>query len=852
MKHIGEFYSLDGRLWRIEIQTPGSGADKTLSLSGDPFTASISGEDKNLYTPIRCGGATIGLLTDSYEPQFYTGNATGIPVRLLEMGKDGVHYQNPRVEWTGYITPTMYDQSFDHETEELQLDCVDGIAVLKDIPFRQEEKQLMTLLDIIAYCLRASGCYAAFNISDNVQLTAAGTESVIEKFRISSSNFFGKRDDPEQTDDDIAWSCYDVLAEIVQWLGYTLTVEGDEVWIVDYDSLRSGRNTYFRYPLSGTGRPTASRRTSSYSHQISSESFGGTGTKLSLDKVCNKVTVKDDFNTFDNLFPAFGDIAYENNITAYLPGETNNTLEYLERGMHGMTQSYYVKDTDNTSERTRYFWEVTADWRNRYYVSIWQFYDSPVFRFHKYAKNAAHEDVTDSPMWEAGNTVWNMLNYNGAFYARLWIYEIGSRDDYYKAWAKVDEKSFNTDTEREESLAKFVGYNATAGSVSMKPYIIMTNTYTTADKGNFRFGPGDGIHFNAKTDNETTFDEIQSYPYISLKDKSTSAIFGGKGHYLRIKGTFRFHDEWRTPHPLGGNGKSLTRHGDYKDDDEGFIWCKVRWGDHWWNGDDWQGKDCWFKLYFYNKAMCSSKGMSNERNYDADFDFLPSKMSGLSLGVDGYCIPCPSDGNLDGAAEVAFAPRDMHGRSKGNNWSPSGSKTDNRYSRYMCNCVFLSDLEITAEVSDGFLSQEDLDSDTCYTNVINGDYVEKSDDVTFRVCTDDGKRPSYSSVDYLDGSSSRYVAATYNKALANAEKGTVGDDGLNGCLRQEEHTVFKMASQYSEPRVTLECTLHNDGHLMTGTYSSVSLPGRVFVCTGREVDYRYNTCKIKILEKPLL
>lgn len=55
------------------------------------------------------------------------------------------------------------------------------------------------------------------------------------------------------------------------------------------------------------------------------------------------------------------------------------------------------------------------------------------------------------------------------------------------------------------------------------------------------------------------------------------------------------------------------------------------------------------------------------------------------------------------------------------------------------------------------------------------------DEIKFKVCTYDNKTPSYSTVDYLNGSSSVYLDTTYNQATRMT-------------LRQEEHFVVKNVS----------------------------------------------------------
>ena len=106
-----------------------------------------------------------------------------------------------------------------------------------------------------------------------------------------------------------------MLFEICQFLGYTLFADGDEVFIIDYDAIKRGNNKYFKYSLSGSTIGTATSTTLSFTKHIDGDSHAENGAKVSMDEVYNKVTVKDEFYTFENLFPDFGDINFETNIT---------------------------------------------------------------------------------------------------------------------------------------------------------------------------------------------------------------------------------------------------------------------------------------------------------------------------------------------------------------------------------------------------------------------------------------------------------------------------------------------------------------------------------------------------------
>lgn len=238
--YTAEFTSIRNVNYKIEINTEeGSGTHK-LMLSGEPFSTKMDSEGKNIYSPLKTTSATIGIMTKSLESNIYSGKAKGTSVKFTNTDTN-------KVEFTGYVTPCRYDQDWNEELEEVEIECIDGIAVLKSIPYPYTGS-VETFANIIFNCLKQSGCFKKLYVTDNVQLTANGTDNIIEKLRVSQNNFFEEKQEG-QTNDDVAMSCYDVLIEVMQFLGYTMFAEGDEVFIIDYDAIKRGNNKYFHTVL---------------------------------------------------------------------------------------------------------------------------------------------------------------------------------------------------------------------------------------------------------------------------------------------------------------------------------------------------------------------------------------------------------------------------------------------------------------------------------------------------------------------------------------------------------------------------------------------------------------------------
>lgn len=810
--YTAEFTSIRNVNYRIEINTEKGSGTHTLMLSGEPFSTKMDSEGKNIYSPLKTTSATIGIMTKSLESNIYSGKAKGTSVKFTNTDTN-------KVEFIGYVTPCRYDQNWDEELEEVEIECIDGIAVLKSIPY-PVTGSVETFANIIFNCLKQSGCFKKLYVTDNVQLTVNGTDNIIEKLRVSQNNFFEEKQEG-QTTDDVAMSCYDVLIEVMQFLGYTMFAEGDEVYIIDYDAIKRGNNKYFSYRLEGATLGTYTTVTKAYSHQITGESIGETGTTVSLDKVFNKVTVKDDFYTYDSLFPNFGDAKYETNITAALDW---NASDMFKRG-------YYVIDTITQTSKSgkpeNFTIFICPAWRDKTFVCIVKFYRSDVFQFCKYDKNTK-QDRTEE--YETDMTWSKLFECHGATYVRLWKKEV-SRSE-----AEDFRGKYNYMLPQETKLQLWIDFlNRNPEDIALTPYVLCLNW------SDGHIGPG-ALQSTGKYD-RTENEDCRKYPFVKLR-RFDSSVFGGKDAYLLVNGKQLSHDEQNTPFPIsdGANNKKLKREPDYKYCEEGFLWCRMKWGSNYWNGEGWQTTPCDFKLFYFK-----GDGKIRVRDYyDKFFDFADTASKSMVKGAKGYYLTCPQSGNLAGEAEfIIYCNRDLWGRSNHGHWHSS-----NQYSRYYNYVQVLSDLTMTAEISNGMLDDMENDTDTTYTNVIATGAVDKMSDIKFKICTFDNKKPSYSGVDYLDSSNnSVYLKYTYNKALNSLETGVTASNRDGHKMVQEEHLIFKLVNQYQEPRTIIKTTLKNLGHKMYGTYTDKIIKGKTFIVSEMNIDYKQETAEMKLTEK---
>jgi hypothetical protein len=132
----------------------------------------------------------------------------------------------------------------------------------------------------------------------------------------------------------------EVLEEICQYLGLTAVADGDSVYFLDYDAIKNGINTYYKYTVDVYASPELT--TVSFAKNIEASDYSESGATLSLDNVYNKVAIKADLYTFEDVIPDFFDSLV--NITKDSDTSLQNSIS-AENGMWGEVVQNDIGDT---------------------------------------------------------------------------------------------------------------------------------------------------------------------------------------------------------------------------------------------------------------------------------------------------------------------------------------------------------------------------------------------------------------------------------------------------------------------------------------------------------------------------
>ena len=204
MIYQGTFKDRFEQEYTVKITTDdGSPRVITLTLGTPPFTTSMDSEGDTLYKTAKYQSATITYVSKN---EYYNMYAAKAQQKKVELFKDN------KLEWVGYIEPNSYNQDYEGYETAIELNAIDALSTLQYFKYKPigKKKSIVTFTQLINHLLKQCKAYKNWYISNNVKLDSASTTSLVDNLFISEQNFFDEKKDSE-TDEDVAWTCKDVL-----------------------------------------------------------------------------------------------------------------------------------------------------------------------------------------------------------------------------------------------------------------------------------------------------------------------------------------------------------------------------------------------------------------------------------------------------------------------------------------------------------------------------------------------------------------------------------------------------------------------------------------------------------------
>lgn len=303
MKFYSDFSDVNGKRYEVEITTEAAGVDVHLTMSGKPCV--IKSSSNKLFDPIKSRSCTLKFRSLDWYFELYEPTSRGTAVKVYEYDESSQSHVG-KVIFKGFLTPCAYNQTFTY-SDEISLNAVDGISTSKDykwIDNNQYNSFYDILIQIITPCQYRGTIYVPF-VYNKVNTKSISTD-ILKSLYVSSRNFID--DDQERT----PWKEYEVLEEMMQFLGWTLVPNGEDVWLIDYKAEANGSVTYFKYTwdeLQQTFVSDGTYTSTSALKNINQYSAAGTS-NVSIDDIYNKISISDNLYKIEEISP---DIFDDNN-----------------------------------------------------------------------------------------------------------------------------------------------------------------------------------------------------------------------------------------------------------------------------------------------------------------------------------------------------------------------------------------------------------------------------------------------------------------------------------------------------------------------------------------------------------
>ena len=152
-------------------------------------------------------------------------------------------------------------------------------------------KDFVSFEQILKKIIKKAG-YSEFRISRNTRIAELQDSALVSNALISEQNFFDEDDKPMKMKE--------VLEEICKFCGVVAVAVKDIVFLMDYDAIKAGDNTYDYFMVN-----TSSSGWGAYSSSVTvtANQYKATGSTLTMDNTYNKVTVKDSLYTVESILP---------------------------------------------------------------------------------------------------------------------------------------------------------------------------------------------------------------------------------------------------------------------------------------------------------------------------------------------------------------------------------------------------------------------------------------------------------------------------------------------------------------------------------------------------------------------
>lgn len=821
MRYVGEFSDINSNVYTVEIR---SGTDfsnpKTLTLATDSPVV-ISGVSDGLFSPIKSRSCSINIYFEDYDLDLYEPTSRGTRVRVWSGDKD----HPSQILFFGYLTPCSYNQTYTGG-DVVTLEAIDAVSSCKDFKwisdgtYKNCSEIFRNILQNAGYSKIWESC-AYYMINDyNI-----GNQNPPSSYlKVSSANFIDN--DQEQT----PFKEYEVLEQLLQYIGYSLVPFGEDVYLIDYKSFASRDSMYF-YNIGGGVVVSKQINICEIGIDLTNEA-GGTP-NISIDDIYNKISISDNLYPIEDIVPDIFDDINHISITDEIQQKAGVSALNVTQWTNVETKNFLWWETDRKTTITGWDYQTicrlkpSTGWTHRYYLAN----TSP-------ANRADYEiEVVDGDEYYDQNTMNNSMYTQSII--NKYINTQGCLIQHYAHRKNEGKNNLPASIDWTDILTFFINNDTLPTPYSIydvSGFELPVLEYQTSEAINFT--PSTGTSW-------LTIKGDLYYQYNGAKeDKKTLSIVTGVSQGSKNTDPLIY-----TTAPVDKSVDinemvycGLNRKPSEENYGEGYrMWkFKLQVGDKYWNGDNWTSIESTFYINYNN-------------NPDGDKDenvpaftwcgTVNNKSFKDKAGVDGYCIPIYPSDNISGRLKLTiYTPclvsPDVIEKFKN---SLTYQQVFNSLPWYILPpVIYCKDFEFGYVYTDSsvwYSNHDDEDkNDKVYTGWIDENFVNEFSDIEFKVNSAIPDKPiskSYVTVDIPNDKG-------YLKTMRHIVR---GENKI-----QEYNIIDNYLDHYSERKVVYECNLHGYFNPYdVFIYDELDIDSRLVIDT-QSWDIRQNNNRIKLIQ----
>lgn len=800
----GWFQDIDGVNYKVEFFHGDNYQWKDITLSGDPVTIEYDNSEDILYKPVKLSGATINVITsdvDEYYFDLYSTNPKDCRVTI----SSGINYSS--ITWKGYVEPSLYTQGFEYQNEEIEINCLDGLSILKYYKYTSidENPGYHSFMDIIQHILSVTNLDYSYLFFQKTTFTSkTDTDNILRRLYVNESIFFDDNtkydtDGNRITDKDDTMQ--EVLEKIMTYLGMTMYAEGNNIYIIDYDAISTDVQTDHYYCRTSLSNNT-DRDVSTMIPQvlIYGNSYAENGQSISLDKVYNKVTVVDKFDKIDKLLP---DLYNDKDLVEIYPCDSlNNNPPKLSI----IWNEPRVEETELLMSAVNHsLWCYYKVMLNKNYI----FYAYDDAGNEVQITNVINQVTPEDP----SVVEWPIQNAENRISGGVLPWFSVAQPDYLRSTGQCG-CIMKAKTIKNEDYPILEG-NTIVPYFNYDNYLLLqTNEYKWKN--------------NKKNSQDGTITRRPSRKLVSVTPKFNPPFLSGNGRiYLIITGSCFMEDRYNI---FGYDSEHKRKSDDWS---VAGLPVSLKVGDKWWSWDwrtqtqgTWVSSETTFRVPLWGSDHDHWIGQELKIKNNIPYTW--------GINKEGWAIPLPDNVELTtGELEVGL-------------WTPIPPTDDGAtwdHSSYLLENTWIKDFNVELHILDEETNKvSNDDSDTCYTNIIDTNNIEELDDIDFDLCTFDNKTISNNCVYVKDGSIYNYLDKVYNPYVSQHL-----NQEYDQLARFEELLCCRIANQYNTPRVKLEVNLNTDVR-MNHPFTE-NILNKVYIIDSKEINLRDKNIKYTLIEK---